>query len=782
MNNELDIKKLISPYISKWYWVVLCVIIALVFAWLQLRYSTNMYESVASIKIKDDSQNEKLKEITAMQQYGIIANTANNIEDEAKILKSRKIISKVIEELKLNTRYFVQGRFIEKEVYTNPPVNISFFVSDSMLRKQDTVLFLNIRSPEKFLMTGGPKGRFEKFDKFDDENATEYAFGDRIPGTFGDFVITPNIGENGAKVGSVVKLQLERFSNTLEKYQGRIGVAISPTSSIVKLSITEAIPRKGEMILNELIKQYNNDVINDKNEVVKITNDFINNRLDVVSQDLEQVDLTAENLKQNNRLSDIGAQSSLFLQSEKETEAQINTASNQLQMVEYMRDYVNSNDSGSDLLPINIGINDSNVSEVTGSINELVMQRDRLLKNSSDKNPTVVRLNDQINALKQTLNQSLSNLSQTTQITIDNLNRQDAQIRSKIYSTPRKERQFRSISRQQSIKESLFLYLLEKREEMAITYGMTSPNAKIIEPAYSYSGPVSPKKMFTYLAALLLGAAFPLGIIYLANLLDSKVHTKEELKSLVSIPYLGDIPADKKKKLIEKVDYSPKAEAFRMIRTNIAFMLQKVPKTRAKIIFVTSTIAQEGKSHTTVNLARSFSFSEKKVLIIETDIRVPRVGNYLKLDKNVKGLTDYISDPSLNFEDVVVKPKDNKYLNIIPSGTVPPNPAELLMSDRFNGLIEEVQKKYDYLIVDTSAVGLVTDTMLIGHHADLFVHVVSAEKLDKRQLTIAQTLYDEKRLPNMTVLLNGTLKRAGYGGYGYGYGKDVRKKKRFGFI
>ncbi|MGV6831715.1 MAG: tyrosine-protein kinase family protein, partial [bacterium] len=194
-----------------------------------------------------------------------------------------------------------------------------------------------------------------------------------------------------------------------------------------------------------------------------------------------------------------------------------------------------------------------------------------------------------------------------------------------------------------------------------------------------------------------------------------------------------------------------------------------------------STIAQEGKSHTSVNLARSFSFSEKKVLIIETDIRVPRVETYLKLNKNAKGLTDYIGDPSLKLKDVIVQPKDNKYLSIIPSGTIPPNPAELLMSDRINGLFEEVQSNYDVIIVDTSAVGLVTDTLLIGHHADLFIHVVSAEKVDKNQLNIVQSLYDEKRLPNMTVLLNGTVKRMGYG-YGYGYGNGGKKKKRFGII
>lgn len=776
--NDFDIKKLLAPYLAKWYWIGLSAFIAVFAAWLNLRYSTNMYESVASIKIKDDSQNEKLKEISAMQNYSILANATNNIEDEAKIIKSRKIISQVVSELNLNTRFFIQGRIVEKEVFFDPPVNINFFASDSVVKKQDTTLYIKIISPEKFQMTGGGKSRFVTFDE---TNAREFAFGDRIPSSFGDFVITPVIGERGAKLGTVVKLRLEPFWRVLERYHGRIGVAITPTSSIINLRIKEALPEKGESILNELIRQYNLDVINDKNKVVELTSDFIDKRLSVVSSELKEVDLTAEDIKQNNRLSDIGSQSNLFLQSEKDTETKLINASNQLQMVDYMNDYINSSDSGTDLLPANVGIADGNVAQIIKNHNDLVIQRDRILRNSTEKNPTVVNLNNQINSLKQTLNQSLTNIKKTTQITINNLNKQEARIRSQIYATPRKERQFRDITRQQSIKESLYLYLLEKREEMAITLGMTSPNAKIIEPAYTNSIPVEPKRMFTYLAALILGAGLPLGIIYISQLLDSKVHTKENLKSLVSLPYLGDIPADKKKKLIEKVDYSPKAEAFRIIRTNIEFMLQKVPKNRAKIIFVTSTIAQEGKSHTSVNLARSFSFSEKKVLIIETDIRVPRVETYLKLKKNSKGLTDYIGDPSLNLNDVIVQPKENKYLDIIPSGTIPPNPAELLMSEHVSGLFEKVQSNYDVIIVDTSAVGLVTDTLLIGHHADLFIHVVSAEKVDKNQLNIVQSLYDEKRLPNMTVLLNGTVKRMGYG-YGYGYGNGGKNKKRFGFI
>jgi capsular exopolysaccharide synthesis family protein len=370
---------------------------------------------------------------------------------------------------------------------------------------------------------------------------------------------------------------------------------------------------------------------------------------------------------------------------------------------------------------------------------------------------------------------SLNNIKSTNQITLNSLNQEDARISSQIYSAPGKERQFRDIKRQQDIKESLYLYLLQKREETAISYGMSSPNAKIIDHAYSLQNPVNPKKKVIFLAAILLGLFIPVSYIYAKDMLDTKVHTKDDLLKLISAPYIGDIPrSSSKTRLIKKVDYSPKAEAFRIIRTNANFMMQDV-ETKCKTIFVTSTTSQEGKSHTSINLASSFSFSEKRVLLIETDIRVPKVNDYLEL-KNDSGLTNYISDKSLNIGDVITKVADNPFLDVIPSGAIPPNPAELLMNERVKLLFETVKKEYDYIIVDTAAVGLVTDTLLISKFADLFLYVVSANNIDKRQLHIAQTMYTEKRLPNMAVLLNGTQHKKGYG---YGYGNSPTQKKKW---
>ena len=773
-NNQNELRDKVDLFLSKWKFIIICLFLVIGFAYVYLRYANYEYRATASIKINEEKQNKQLPELTALQNYGLFSNDFAKVDDEIEIIKSRTLIQKVVEDLKLNISYYVRGKIKEQEIYINPPVKLSFFESDSLINTVDTTLYIKIKSPTKFLLSS--KESNELLD-LEGSDAKEYAFGDRIITGFGDFVITPNTIDEPLKNGTSIKIQMKPVTTVVERYQGNIKVSTSKEgSNILKLSLTEGLKDKAKLILDKLIEKYNEDVISDKQLIVQATSDFINNRLNIVSNELEQVDFTAETLQKNNRLTALASQSDIFLQSEKENESKLITTANQIQLIDYMKDHINQKNSNSDLLPADVGIADNSVAQITKSHNELVLQRNRLLKNSTEKNPTVINLNNQIEALKENLNQSLNNIRSANEITLNSLNREDERISAQIYSAPTKARQFRDVKRQQDIKESLYLYLLQKREETAISLGLSSPNAKIVDSAYATVLPVSPKPSFVYLAAFLLGLAIPMGLIYVRDILDTKIHDKNDLSKVVNIPFIGDIPlSDKKKRLVSKIDYSPKAEAFRIIRTNIDFMLKDSHSKKCKTIFITSTTSQEGKSHTSINLASSLSHSQKKVLLVETDIRVPRVNEYLNI-KNEKGLTDYISDSNLSVNDVTVSLKDNSFLNIIPSGTIPPNPADLLMSDRMIHMFEYAKKSYDYIIVDTAAVGLVTDTFLISHFADMFIYVVSANKIDKRQLHIAQTLYDEKRLPNMSVLLNGTTKKKGYG---YGYGSSPKKKKKW---
>lgn len=773
-----EIRKKFDLFLSKWKLIAACLAISLFLGYTYLRYATYQYKAVATIKIKDERQSKKLPGIEDIQSQGLFSDGTNKIIDEIKTIRSRTLIANVVKQLKLNIQYFEEGKIKEQELYQNPPVEISFFASDSIIHKVDTTLYIKIKSESDFLMfKNDGKSLLER----DESDAKSFSFGDRIKTGFGDIVLVPNIGVFAPKIGSNLRISIRNVSAIVGMYQNSIKMATDKGSSVITLELNQNIPQKAIDILNQLVREYNKDVIRDKEDVVKVTSDFINNRLQIVFKELEEVDFTAEQLQKKNNLTALGTQADIYLQAEKQNDAQITNVANRIQLIEFLSEELNQNNKSSDLLPADIGIGDPNVAQVTKSHNELVAQRDRILQNSSESNPVVINLNNQINALKVNLQNSLSNMKRTNEITLNTLNKEDARIRGQLYTAPTKAKELRGIERQQGIKESLYLYLLEKREESAIRLGMFSPNAKIIDQAYSSFEPVAPNKMFTYIAALLFGLAIPFAYIFLLDLLDTKIYDKEDLKDLLDIPYLGDVPRTSKKKLlVKKVDYSPKAEAFRIIRSNIDFMLKGVDN-KAKKIFITSTRPQEGKSHTSTNLSMSIAYSEKSVLLIEMDIRVPKIMDYLDLKpKSDKGLSDYIVDKSIKLNDIITKHKDNAFLDIIPSGTIPPNPSELLMSDRVGELFKELENKYDYIIADTSAVGIVSDTLLISTYADMFVYVVSAENIDKRELVaVAQSMYEDKRLPHMTMLLNGTKQgRKGYG-YGYGYGNNPSRKKKW---
>ena len=777
-NSNHEIRKIVDLYLSRWKLILIFVIMALALAYGYLRYSHYQYEAFATIKIKDEKQSQKLPTIADMGKGGLFTDGGNKIKDEIAVMTSRTLIANIVKNLKLNVRYYQQGKIKEQEIYDNPPIKLNFFSSDSIIYHIDTTFFIKVKSPSQFIMfKDDGKSIFDR----DDTEGKLLSFGDRVKTGFGDIMIVPNIGEHAPIVGSNLKATITPVTTIVNSYQSGIQTYLDEGSSVVKLSLRDNIPTKAIDILNQVIREYNDDVIKDKEEVVKVTSDFINNRLELVFKELEEVDFSAEQIQKRNNLTALGSQANIYLESEKQNEIQINNTANTIQLIDYLQETISQEDRSSDYLPSNLGIADPNVNQVTKNYNELVAQRDRILKNSSEINPVVISLNNEINSLKTNLENSLNNMKKTSQITLNNLTREDARIRGQLYSAPGKQRQLRDIERQQNIKESLYLYLLEKREESAISLGMFSPNAKIIDIAYSDFSPVAPKKTITYLAALILGLMVPIGLIYATDLLDTKVYDKEDLQQILKIPYIGDIPmTSKKTKLIKRVDYSPKAEAFRIIRSNIDFLL-KDQKSSTKKVFITSTRAQEGKSHTSTNLASSISFSEKMVLLIEMDIRVPTVMKSLN-EKSLKtvGLSDYLADKALTPEDVLTKLPDNPYLHVIDSGTIPPNPSELLMSPRVEELFNYFEGTYDYIIVDASAVGLVSDTLLISKFADMFIYVVSADNIDKRHLvTVAKPLFEEGRLPKLNLLLNGTnFDKKGYG-YGYGYGTEPIEKKKW---
>ncbi len=775
-DSNITIKDTIFGYLQYWKWFVLSVLLTVIFAFYKLNFTRPLYLATTTIKIKDEKNGDN-STLSIFKDLGVVNGSNDKIEDEIEILKSKGIVTEVVKSLGLNVRYYTNKNYLSKflddnfglntehyttENYVDPPLKINFIMKDSATYRINYNFIATINSLNSFTVTD-----------VDKTFSSKHAFGEKINIGFGDFILTPNTDlKKSGLLGTDILIQINSVKNLARALANNISIEPkSDFSSILDISIADGIRQRSEDFLNMLVQKYNERAIDLKEELSKSTSDFVTQRLEIISNELSDVDLRTETLKKRYAGSDTG----LSMQSGQELENQIVAANTELQLIESVKEYIDSKDANKPLPNLQIG--DNNVQSASSQYNELIMEKQRLLKGSTEKNPIVVRINEQLAALENNIKLGLDNLSSSKQISIDALNQQDAIINSRLYSAPKQERQIRDVQRQQGIKESLYLYLLQKREETAITLGVIDPNAKVIEAAESYGGAISPKKKVFYLLHIFIGLLIPFAIIYLRDFLNTTVKDKEDVEKLLNIPILGDIPKleTKKRFLITEKDHSSVAEAFRILRTNLNFLLSDANK-KGNSIFITSTIAHEGKSFIASNLAASLGYAGKKVLILGMDIRAPSIKPYLGI-RGSKGVTNFIVDKELSVKDITVSVPKVENLDLISSGDIAPNPAELLMNPRVKQLFDEVKEIYDYIIVDTAASSIITDTTLICNHADAFIYVIRANFLDKRLLGYVKSIYKEKRFPNLALLVNGIDAKKGYG-YGYGYGADFEKSRK----
>jgi len=760
--DSLNIRAEIEKYLMHWKWFVLGGILAFIAAFLYLRYATPQYNVSAIILIKYDKKSGASAELAVFEDLGL-GSSGQNIDNEIEIIKSRKIIGDVIKNLELNISYFTQGRIKETEVYLNTPMRISFFNKEENLYSLDSV----------FSITKISETQFELFSKVGDSQG-RFIFGETIQSNLGSFKVQDTDTGKLSKIGMPVKIVITSLNRLIDGFKS--GVSVSPVnkkSSVVKLSLNNAVKLKAEHFLDSLVSAYNRDAIYDKNLGANKTKTFIDGRLELVKKDFDNVNLELKDFKTTNKVTNIEAESELVLKSIVDNNKNIIETSIQLSLANSLYTDLIDNTSENNILASNLGLDDASIATSIAEYNTLVQNKLRLLRTASELNPTVINITNQISGVKSSLVQSLSNSKKGLELTLEQLSKEDQKIRAKISGVPVQELELGKIKLQQEITSGLYSYLLKKKEETAISLAVAVPNAKIIDKAYGSNAPISPKRRIIYLAALLLGILIPFVIIYLKNLFDTKIHNKKDIEDSLSIPFLGDVPkSEEKSKIVIGADArSSTAEAFRLIRTNLDFMLPN-KKGKSNTIFITSTTSGEGKSFISINVAASLALSGKKVLLMGMDLRAPKVTEYLGLSDR-KGVTNYITNEELSLDDLIFKLDDYDNLDIISSGVVPPNPAELLMTKRVENLFTIIKEEYDYIIVDTAPVNLVTDTLLIAKYADMFMYVARANYLDKRLLAVPQNLYNEKRLPNMAMILNATdPKRSygyGYGGYGYGY-------------
>ena len=555
----------------------------------------------------------------------------------------------------------------------------------------------------------------------------------------------------------------------------------SKTTSVAVISLKNSSLRRGQDFINKLLEMYNINTNNDKNEIAQKTAEFIDERIGIISKELGSTEESLETFKRNAGITDLTSEAQIALTGNAEYEKKRVENQTQINLVEDLRRYMRGNEY--EVLPGNIGLQDAGLVSQIDRYNEMLVERKRLLRTSTENNPTIINLDTSIRAMKMNVEVTLDRTLQGLLITKADLDREASRFSRRISEAPGQERQFVSIARQQEIKSGLYLLLLQKREENAITLAATANNAKIIDDAIADEIAVSPRGRITYLIALILGVGIPVGIIYLINLTKFKIEGRSDVEKLTSAPIVGDIPlTDEKQGAIAVFENQNNlmSETFRNVRTNLQFMLGN----DKKVILVTSTVSGEGKSFISGNLAISLSLLGKKVVIVGLDIRKPGLNKVFNISKREQGITQYLANPEKNLMDLVQPSDVSKNLYILPGGTVPPNPTELLARDGLDKAIETLKKNFDYVILDTAPVGMVTDTLLIGRVADLSVYVCRADYTRKNEYTLINELIDGNKLPNLCTVINGLdLKKRKYGYYyGYGkYGKYYGYGKRYGY-
>jgi len=768
--DNFNLVEIIAPYLRSWKTYAISITLCLIGAVFYLKQATPIYQVSTSLMLKDENEGGGgIGALGDFEDLGLLGGSSSKVDNELEILKSRYLLNKVIEKLNVHISYWEIEGFKKNAFYKNNPFLIKSLGDNKDYFLEELVLNVNVLNENEFSIQIN-----------DEDEIVTYSWGNTINFEDVKFILIPNMEYLNNYINTEFKIYIKPIDLAIEDLQKRIVyTAASKKNEVIKLSLKDASKQRAKDILNTLVELYNDNAIEDKKEVNLKTVEFIKNRLSLIKEELAIIEGNAESFKQEHRLLNIESQTNLFSDRINKSKEALFTTEKQIRLGEFMFEHLIDKEKEFALIPVNIGLENGGLTNLSQSYNEIVIERNRIVQSTNTLNPVIQNLDAQLKDLKENIQLSLNNYIETLKITKQELENQERGINARIASIPEKERKYRSIARQQELKEALYLFLLQKYEETSLSLAATSSNSKIIDMAYGSRKPVAPVGKIILLVGFLLGIMIPTIAVYIKELLNTKIHNKKELENLVGpIPILGDIPtSDKKQTRIKTTsDRSSSAEAFRILTTNMNFLIGR-DKDTCKTMCVTSTIAGEGKTYISVNLSTVLSFSKKRVLLIGTDVRSPKMADYFVESQQHMGLTNYLSDLSMKISDIVVKQSDNPFLDVIFSGIVPPNPVELLSSERFKDLLESVKADYDYIIMDTAPVSLVTDTLLISKYADMFIYVTRAEYLDKRMLDIPRNLYKQERLPNMAMVLNDIDVKKGYGyGYGYGYGEASKKK------
>lgn len=766
----LNIVDLFMYLASQWKWFLLSILICGGIAWYNYARAPLVYFRSATVIIKDPSNKASTSGLDRFDNFINKVNVANEILQ----FRSKKLMREVVQRVHADVSYQIKDGLRSNELYNESPVLVSL---PDALPEQSFSFTMNLKDAKTVTLSD--------FSGIEAKPSYEVALNDTVAIIEGmNVVVTATNYLRDSWLNTPIRVQKLPVESMVNYYKNALGIQQEEEeASILTLALKDSSPARAEDVLNTLITVYNEEAIKEKNQVAVNTANFINERLIIIERELGNVESNLESFKQRNQIVDIASSAGMYMTESQKYNADAMELETQLRLANFIKDYLTDPGKETDLIPSNTGISDMNIENQISLYNAAKLKRDHLIDDSSVNNPVVQELNNSLRAMKQSIIRAVDNMIVSLNVKRNDAQNREMRAQDRVTAIPTKERQMLSIERQQKIKEALYLFLLNKREENALSQAMADNNARVIDGAEGSNAPISPNRNRILLLGLLVGIALP-GAVCLAILfMDTRVHGRKDIEGATSVPYLGEIPLDKeamkdhRKKVMAVKEQGDDivSEAFRILRTNMAFLSKKDKP--AQVITFTSFNIGAGKTFIARNLSMSLVYLKKRVVMVDLDIRKGTLSRHF--GHYHVGVTNYLSDNTVKVDNII---QHQEGFDLIPAGILAPNPAELLMDNRLDELMNELRARYDYIIADNVPVGLIADATIANRIADLTIFVVRAGKLDRRQLPDIEKLYQEKKLKNMALVLNGANpERHGYGysyGYGYGYGYGYKNHSK----
>ena len=774
--SSFDFAVIYTTLILNWKWFVLSLIICLGAAHIYLRYATPIYQAAAKLLIKEEQNGRRGNSIQSSANLGIISNS-NGIDNEMEILKSRTLAQQAVYDLKLYTTYRHEGRIKDHLIYGEQEVNVD--MDYEHLKKLNAPMSFKItREGRNYHVVGS------YFVPIDDNSynpgpVTVDKVITALPATLGTRVGMVKFTQNGnymLRDGESLKVTMIAPEIAAGKYVGSLSVSPSTkATSIAQLVITDEIPQRAIDYLKQLAIVYNRQANEDKNQIAVRTEQFINQRLEKINAELGNTEGQLENYKKRNNMVQLSMNASTAFSNADSYAQKLNEANTQVALLDELTKYMNEPSNRHQPIPSNVGLNDASATSLINKYNEIALQRNQLLHSASESSPTVTPLTSQLDDLQASIKRAMSQARAGLKIQRNSIASQQGKYQGQISNTPEQERILTQIGRQQEVKSGLYLMLLQKREENSISLAATADKGKLIDNPV-FTGKVTPKDSIILMIAFGLGLAIPALILFLLAFFRYKIEGHDDVAKLTKLPIIADvaIASDRAKTKADIVVHENKnnlmEEIFRSLRTNLQFLM----KEHDKVILMTSTTSGEGKTFIASNVAISFALLGKKVVLVGLDIRKPRLAELFEIDDHHHGITNLLIKDNITWDDVnkqIVNSGVNNNLDLLMAGPVPPNPGELVTRKSLEETMDILKEHYDYIIIDTAPVGLVTDTLALGRIANATVYVCRADYTQKSSFGLINGLAYEKKMPNMSIVLNGVdLSKKKYGYY-YGYGK-----------